>query len=403
MQKYSIALLFLFLLSACATDDITSDQMERQRLLVDVENITRDSIRQNVELSGQLLPKNQVPLFTMMPLEVTGLHIEIGQEVQQGDLLLTLDDTEATKQLQQARRAVEELKQGLIQVNELNQSIERNAANIKDREQELQQSIVRTQALMNELDPANLEDSILQLLQSSLDISIRQAELLQVTGAASSFAPVNTMELELQISQAEEAVRQAEQAVQATKLTSPISGIIAQVDVAEGQTALPNVPLVTIVDLTQMMATFPVNSFQVTQLQAGMQAELQVTGIHETITGEISSISPVVHPQTNTFTVQIPVSNDNVRLKGGMRTTAIIDLDTIEEALIIPSDAVLYQDGEAYTFVVTDQIVRRQALELGTRDGEQFEVISGVEEDDQVVTTGKERVTDGAEITIRSE
>ncbi|MCL7749152.1 efflux RND transporter periplasmic adaptor subunit [Halalkalibacter alkaliphilus] len=395
--------LLLFFLTACGTDDITSDQTDRQRLIVEVERIERSAIQQTLELSGQLLPKNQVPLFTTMPLEVSEVHVNVGQSVERGDLLITLDDEEAERQVSQARSAQDELQRSLAQVKELNRSIESNAANMNELETELQQSINRSRTLINELDPTSFEGSIVELLQSSLDVSIRQAELLQAAGTASSYTPVNTLELELQISQAEEAVRQAESALQATKLTAPITGLVSQLDVAKGQTALPNMALVTVVDLKEMNATFSVNNFQVTKLQPGLDVELSVSGVNETLLSKIATVSPVVNPQTNTFTVQIPVSNESLTLKGGMRTSAIVDLDTIDDAIVIPANAILYQDGEPYTFVVDDLIVRRQVLELGSRDGDLFEVISGVEEEEQVVTTGKERLTDGAEITIRSE
>ncbi len=393
----------MLLLQGCATDDITSEDVESQRLLVETEQISTGSIQQTLELSGQLLPRDQVPLFTGGPLEVMDIHVEIGQAVERGDLLLTLNDEEARRQVSQARQALEQLEQSLVQVNNLNRSIEQNVSNMSELEKELQQSINRSRTLLEQIQTDNFENSLAEIIQASLDVSIRQTELIQFASVQGTTGPVNTLELEMQIAQAEEAVRQSERALQATRLTSPISGVVSQLDVSVGQVAAPSIPLVTVANLVTMNATFSASSFEVNQLEPGLKTELSIMGVEETITSEVSTISPVVNPQTNSFTVQIPIDNDSMNLKGGMRATALIDLQTIEDALLIPANAVLYQDGVPYTFVVQNEEVKRQEIDLGSRSGDFFEVLSGVSKNDIVVTTGKERLTDGAEITIRSE
>lgn len=403
MKKWLIPLTSFLILTACATEDITSDQVERQQLIVDAEPISISSINQVLELSGQLLPKTQVPLLTTMPLEVMDVHVEVGQAVEQGETLIILNDEEARRQVTQARKAVEELEHGLAQAQQLNKSLESNTSQLQELEQELTESINRSQEMIEAINPDEIEASLTALLQASLDVSLKQAELAQAAGSAGALTPVNTIELELQIQNANEAVRQAESALQSTKITAPISGVVSQLDAAVGQTAIPNNPLAIISDLAQVDATFSVNSFQVAKLSPGMAATLTIAGLNEQMTSEISIVSPVVNPQTNTFTVQIPLNNESAQLRGGMRVTAMIDLDTISEALVIPARAILYEDGEPYAFVLDETVVRRQPLELGTRDGDVFEVLDGVAENDQVVTTGKERLTDGAAITIRSE
>jgi multidrug efflux pump subunit AcrA (membrane-fusion protein) len=86
-----------------------------------------------------------------------------------------------------------------------------------------------------------------------------------------------------------------------------------------------------------------------------------------------------------------------------MRVTALVNLGDIKETTVIPAAALLFDNNDPYTFVVEDSIVRRQPLELGTRDKHIYQVLSGVEVGDVVVTTGKQRVTDGSKITTQSE
>jgi RND family efflux transporter MFP subunit len=393
---------FLFFLISCGTEDITSDHTERQRLLVEHEKITRSSIKQTVELSGQLLPKTQIPLVIALPLEVKDVHVDIGQTVSKGDLLLTLDDEAANRQLSQAKRVLDQLNQSLVQANELNRSVESNVNNLQELQKELQNSVNRSRNIIDELNKEEIESSLIDLLRASLDVSLKQAELAQAASSG-TLMPINTIELEVQIQNAEQAVHQAEEAVKSTKLHAPISGIISQLDVTIGQTAIPSQPLLMISDLLEVDAAFPANSFQIAKLSSGLTATLSIAGITDSVTSKIATISPVINPQTNTFTVHIPLPNESLQFKGGMRTTAVIDLNTASEVLVIPANAVLFEDGQPYTFVVEGTTVKRQELELGYREGDLIEVITGVNEDDQVVTSGKERLTEGAEITIRNE
>ena len=401
MKKWLLLVFIFICLSACATEDITSDQMDRQRLLVDVVNIEQSSIIQKLDLSGQLLPRNQIPLVITLPLEVKEVFVEVGQTVQAGERLLTLDDGEALRQLNQARSVVTQLEKALAQAKELNQTITSNIGDVQKLQQELQDSIERSRTVIDELNRDELEESLITLLQTSLEVSLNQAELAQ-TASAGNFTPANTIELEIQLQNAQNAVKQAEEAVQSSTIVAPITGVVSQVDVTVGQTALPSQPLVIISDLAHMDAVFSVNSFQVAKLTSGLSATLSITGIDDSVTGTISTISPVIHPQSNSFSVTVPLNNESLRFKGGMRANAVIDLDTIAEALVVPANGLLYDNGEPYVFVVTENTVRRQELELGSREGESIEVISGLEENDQVVTTGKERLTEGSEITIRS-
>lgn len=406
MKKWVASLSILLLLAGCATEDITNEQTERQQLLVELAPVQISSIGETLELSGQLLPTKQVPLVTAMPLKVTDVHTQIGQAVEAGDLLISLDDGEARRQVNQANQVLDELKQALHQAEQINQSVEQNISAAADLETELLASIERAQELLQALDEAGGaadQQALTDLLQASLDVSLKQAALTQAAGAGSLSAPLNTAELSMQINQAEEAVRQAESALAETRITAPIAGTIAQLDVTAGQTAIPNQPLAIVSDLSKMDAAFAVNSFQVARLAAGMPLSLSIAGWNETIETELTAVSPVIDPQTNAFMAHATVPNESQQLKGGMRVTATVELGTVQEAVVIPADAVLYQDGEPYTFVAEENRVRRQELELGTRDGASIQVIDGVNEGDEVVTVGKERLTDGAAITVRSE
>ncbi|MFV8827399.1 efflux RND transporter periplasmic adaptor subunit [Alkalihalobacterium sp. APHAB7] len=401
--KFAFIFFLLLSFTGCATDDITSDSAERQSLLVSVEQAKQSKIRQSLELNGQMLPKEQVPLFTVAPLEVKEVHKKVGEEVNKGDLLITLDAELASEQVNQAKKAVTELEKALNQANELNRTAQNEVQRLQTLQQELEQSLNATRSVIENLDEENADVALLEFIRNSLELSLKQAELSQAAGSIHQVPRINTTELEIQLETAKQNVRQAEQGVQATQLKAPISGVIAQMDVTVGQMAVPNAPLAVIVNLDPVVATFSANSFQISKIQTGMDVSITINGINQTYENSITTVSPVVNPQTNTFTVEAEIDNTDRIIKGGMRATAVVDLGTIDEAIVIPIDSVLYEDNEAFVYKVNDTTVVRQSVELGSREGNLIEVLEGIKVSDTVVTTGKERLTEGAQITIRNE
>ncbi|WP_078555171.1 efflux RND transporter periplasmic adaptor subunit [Bacillus alkalicellulosilyticus] len=398
-----VIFVFLFVISACSSDEITNEGQERTSLLVDVSEVTESTIKQTLELTGQALPQEQIPLFTTIPLEVTEVAKQVGDSVTKGDLIISLNDEEARRQINQAKDVVKELENAVSQAEQLNRTTERNIEELRELEAELQQSLQRSQEMIENLSEDSPEQSLLEFIQHSLELSMKQAQLSQAAGAIQQTPPINMMELDMQLAQAKENVRQAEQALQATELTAPIDGVIAQLDVIEGQTALPNSPLATVVVLDPVIATFSANQYQVGKIFPDMETEVTIDGLNLSFDSTISVVSPVVDPQTNTFLVQIPLENQDLRIRGGMRTTALIDLDTIEEALVIPVDSILYDDTGSFVYLAEDTEARRQDIVIGSREQNLVEVLEGLAVGDRVITTGKERVTDGAQITIRNE
>ncbi|WP_165763768.1 efflux RND transporter periplasmic adaptor subunit [Halalkalibacter urbisdiaboli] len=403
MLKTHALVIIVLLFTACSTEDITNEQIDKQITLVETETIKQSPLQQNIELSsGQIIPHTKIPLFTSLPLEVTDVHVNVGEKVQRGDILLTLNDEKIRYQVNQAREAVNELEKGLNEAIQFNQTIKNNVTDIKALEDDIRQSIEQSQALVQSFSSEE-EIPLLNILQSSLEVSIKQAELTQKAGFLSQAIPINTFEIEAQLKNAKENLRQAEETLEATKLTAPITGVVAQLDAVQGQTILPNQPIVLIADLMQMNATFSVNNYQMMQLQQGMKAQINVPGLAEPVTGEIKTISPLVNPETNSFVVQIPLNNEDLVLKGGMRVTAQVHIEEVKDSLVIPTEALLFGEDGPYTFVVKGTQVRRQPVKLGVRNNNLHQVISGLNSGDLVVTTGKHRLVEGSEIKIRSE
>lgn len=403
LKKIITIVALLLVTVACSTKDITSETTAGQKIPVDVASVKEINLEQKLEISGQALPNSIIPLFTTTPLTVVEVNKKVGDKVSVGDQILKLDDELIRSQANQAQKAVKELEKGISAANELQKTAEKGMAELQQLQRELEASLETSRQLIRGLTDENEETSLIRIIQQSLETSVKQAELTQRAGQFGNMPQINVTELEMQLEVAKQNARQAQIAVDATKVTAPIEGTIAELNVSPNQIAPPNNALATIVNLNPIMATFHVNSFQVVQLKKNMTASLLIDGFQDEIEGKIEVVSPTINPQTNLFKVEIPIPNDEERIKGGMRVTAFINIGGIEKANVIPVDSVLYDENSPFVFIVNDGIAKRKDIVLGIRSGDVIQVYEGLTKSDVVVTRGKERLTDGAEVTVRNE
>ncbi|MGY3717747.1 efflux RND transporter periplasmic adaptor subunit [Sutcliffiella cohnii] len=400
-KKFLLLFLLPFLLVACTQKEITSQNTEGNEIPVTVETVSVQNITNSIELSGVAVPSVQMPLLTTSPLTVEKVHVRIGDRVKKDDLIVTLDSSTAKEQVAQTREAINELENALSKMKEVENMASNDTllSEIPKLQEELNQSLQKSQSLLDGVETGAVTS--LDLIQSSIEVMIKQAQLSSVASQVQQIPTFNTAELEMQLKQARQSLRQAEQLEELTRITSPIDGIISELNVIEDGIATPQLPIATVIQLDTINATFAVNSYQVSSLLPGQNVTLTFQGVSDSYESSIDVVSPTVNQQTNMFTVTVPVSNTEGKILGGMRTTAIVDIDELEGQTVVPIEAVLYEENEPYVFVIENNKAVRRQITVGFRDDKVIQVMEGLSEGDIVVTSGKERLKDGSEILIQ--
>lgn len=168
-------------------------------------------------------------------------------------------------------------------------------------------------------------------------------------------------------------------------LYAPASGYVLERNIAAGHRVSAGEQLMALADLSNVWADADIFQDEVSLVQTG--ATVQVTVGNETFTGKVSFISPLVDPATRTVTVRMAIPNPNARLKPEMWGTARLQVD-LGERLAIPSGAVLRAGERTYAFKVgeADHLMPVE-IKLGMRAGDWFELLSGLEAGEQVVTS----------------
>ncbi|MFE7063486.1 efflux RND transporter periplasmic adaptor subunit [Sutcliffiella sp. NPDC057660] len=393
------AIFLLVFSTACSQKEITSQNTESNKVPVSVAEVIEQNISNTIELVGMAVPETQVPLLTTSPLTVEKVHVKIGDIVKKGDLIVSLDPTAANEQVTQAQNAVSELENALSKMKEMQQAAESQASltDIPKLQGELNQSLEKSQALLDGVETGAVTS--LDLLQSTMEVMLKQAQLSTAASQAQQMPSFNTVEIEAQLNQARQGLKQAEQLAEAASITSPIDGIVSELNVVEDGIAAPNVPIGTIIRQDNISATFQVNSYQVSKLQAGQRVTISFEGLSDSYESAIETVSPTVNQQTNMFSVIIPVSNTEQFIKGGMRATAYVSVDNLDAQIVVPNDAILYEEATPYVYLIEDGKALRRDVTTGFRDGEMIQIIEGLIKGQKVAVDGKERLKDGTDIS----
>lgn len=186
-----------------------------------------------------------------------------------------------------------------------------------------------------------------------------------------------------------------------TQVVAPIDGVIAQRLVKEGNLIQNSQSLFHIVNTDPLEAVLNVPERELAILRAGLPVSLTVDaapGLR--FEGSIARISPVIDPGSGTFRVTCEFRDESGQLKPGMFGRINVVYAERADALTVTREALIEGDGATSVFVIRDGKAERVPVTLGLLNGGLVEVLDGIEEGDQVVTTGKVTLRDGVKVQI---
>ena len=185
-----------------------------------------------------------------------------------------------------------------------------------------------------------------------------------------------------------------------TDITAPITGVVAQRMIKQGNLVALNAPVFRIVDNQRLEAVMNVPERELATLKPGLPVQLRVDAIPgKMFEGRIDRVAPVVDVGSGTFRV-VSAFQPGPLLKAGMFGRIEVVYDERPDALTIPRTALLDDESEAAVFVVRGKKAERVVLGTGFMNGELVEVTSGLKPGDRVVTAGKVAIRDGIEVQV---
>jgi membrane fusion protein (multidrug efflux system) len=355
----------------------------RPPMPVEFATVKRAPVADQILVVGNLIGAATVQAVPKVNGRLAAVHVQLGDRVRQGQAIAKVEDREIQEQVRQAEASYEVAR-----------------ATIRQREADL--TLAKTNLDRNR---SLLERQLLPR-QTFDDTDARhQAALAQLDLAKAQFAQAKSRLDELRINLAN------------TVIASPVEGFIGKRFLDPGASVSPNQPVASVVDIrvVRMVANLVEKDFR--RVTAGTPAQVEVDAFPgEKFAGRVSRVAPVFDPATRTAEMEIEVPNPGYRLKPGMYARVQLTVDTRPNALIVPSNAVVDFDGKRGVFVAAPRegepqrqdgpavmTARFRPVQTGISDGTQVEIIAGLNDGVQVITTGATALRDGDRIVPASE
>ena len=232
---------------------------------------------------------------------------------------------------------------------------------------------------------------------------LRRAETLNARGVSAA----NTVETaEAQTESARAQVAQVQTALDSKRMTAPFGGIIGIARIEVGQYVTPGTIFATLQDLSQIQVDFAVPEQEISALVLGREITAATEVGDFSAKGRIIAIEPRIDSNSRLVSVRAEVDNPEGKLYPGQFLRVRVALPLEEGVIALPQTAVsstLYGDsiyvvqpGEAEGELVVDQVF----VKIGRRSGGRIEVVEGITAGQQIVTSGQNRLTDGAKVVI---
>lgn len=190
-----------------------------------------------------------------------------------------------------------------------------------------------------------------------------------------------------------------------TTLVSPISGVVTARNYDVGDMAA-GMPIFVVQRINPVKITINVSESLYTYIKKGMAVEVELDALPEQkFTAKVSRITPSIDASTRTFPVELTLANDKELVKPGMYARVTMNYGT-RKNIVVPDMAVVKQlgSGNRYIYVYNqDGTVAYKKVELGRRFGDKYEILSGIADGDEVVTSGQIALKDGIAVEVVNE
>ena len=244
------------------------------------------------------------------------------------------------------------------------------------------------------MDAANLQQLKFQLDNKEIEFN-RMDELYKVGGASRSEWDAAKMALDVMRSSYNNLLEN-------TSLLSPINGVVTARNYDNGDLYSGGTPVLTVEQITPVKLLINVSEGYFTQVKKGapVSVKMDVYGDEE-FEGRISLVYPTIDATTRTFPVEVQLTNRDQRVRPGMFARATLNFGT-KEHVVVPDMAIVKRagSGDRFVYVYKEGKVSYRQVELGRRMDTEYELISGVENNAQVVVAGQTKLYDGAEVDV---
>ena len=370
--------------------------------------VRRAPISQVVSVEAVVYPLEQATVAPKISSTIKKFHVQRGARVKKGQLLAELENRDLSAAAQSSKGEFEQAEANYVttvgaSLPQQIQKAELDAVAAKsnfDAQQKVYES--RKELFQQGAIPRKDMDSAeVAFLQSRSQNEQAQKQLadLQRVGKEQALRSAQGSR-----TSAEGRMKGAQALLSYSKITSPIDGVVTDRPLFEGDLATANQPLLTVMNTSRLIAKAHVPQSEAAILKVGNSAELKIPGLGEPIKGRVSLVSPALDPGSTTIEVWVEASKPDPALKPGMSVELSMTAKVVKDALVVPTPAI-YKNSEGADYVLlagSDGRAHLKTVQVGVRNSEFTQVVTGIIAGDQVISSGGYALPDKTQVKIET-
>jgi membrane fusion protein, multidrug efflux system len=336
-----VLLLLIFLPKITSSDQNDSSGMSdprRMQIPVNAHIVSYEKLNEMVYTTGSILANEEVELRSEISGKITQILFKEGSYVKKGDLLVKINDSELQAQLRKAESKVKL---------------------VEDRE-ERQRQLAQGQMISQEDYESTLND---------LEASKAEYDLIQAQ-------------------------------IDKTEIRAPFSGIIGLRGVSEGSFVTTTTKIATLQNLANLKVDFAIPQKYAEHVSVGEEVTFKLSSSDFQYKARIYAIEPTIDPSTRTLKLRAICSDSYKSLFPGAFVNVKLKLKETDNAILIPTVAIVPELKGQSVYLYKDGTVISLNVDLGIREENAVQVISGLAEGDTVITSGILQIRPGAKVQI---
>ncbi len=306
-------------------------------LPVSVHVVKPEVLRNRIQTTGTVLANEEVELQSEISGRVTGIYFEEGQAIENNQLLVKINDSELQAQLLKA---------------------EYSKRLAEDREARGRKQL-----------------QIEAISQEDYDVILNE---------------LNTVKAEMQLIEAQ---------IEKTEIRAPFDGLVGLRYVSIGSYISPNTRIANLLDVTPVKIDFTVPEKYVNLVHVGDKINFRIQGTASEFEGEVYAIEPKIDPATRSLQLRARSANPGGAILPGAFAEIRLILDQVEEALMIPSEALIPELSGQKVYLMQGGKATPRAVEIGLRTEDRIQVTFGLAPGDTVITSGILQLRPGMPVT----
>lgn len=393
----------LFILTACSQK---TEKEAEPVVPVQLTRVVSGSIQRVVSADGVLFPKTQSSIMPKISAPVRTFYVNRGDHVRRGQVVALLENKDLAAAAADSKGAYEQAQAQYTTVSgaTVPEAVTKAQQDVQAAQQamdaarkvyESRQQLLREGAIARKL----VDDANVAYVQAQSQFNIAQEHLRSVQNV-SRHQDVKSAQGLLDSAKAKYEGAQAQ--LSYSEVRSPIDGVISDRALYPGEMSSAGTPLLTVVDISRVIARANVPVGQAAYLKVGDAATITQTDATIEAPGKITVVSPAVDPATTTVQVWVEAPNPGERLRAGVTVKISAVAQTINGAIIIPQAALLpSREGSTVVMVVgSDMVAHERKIETGVTQGDKVQILSGLKPGEQVVTVGGVGLQDGTKVRV---